>query len=164
MRLHRSALQSIAAGVLAISTVARLPGAIAQTKEAVVRTSSEGGVTVAVTPLPTAGGVRTRRPGGAPGAGPPRATAADRDWEFTVALDTHSQDLNDDLVAVSVLLVNGAEVKPKAWTGAAAGGHHREGVLVFAPLAGPTGTVELRIQRPSEAQPRSFRWDGTDLR
>lgn len=143
MRLHRSALQSIAAGVLAISTVAWLPGAIAQTKDAVVRTSSEGGVTVAVTP---------------------RATAADRDWEFTVALDTHSQDLNDDLVAVSVLLVNGAEVKPKAWTGAAAGGHHREGVLVFAPLAGPTGTVELRIQRPSEAQPRSFRWDGTDLR
>jgi hypothetical protein len=142
MEIHRSALRSVAAGVLAITAAAWLTGAAAQPKEGAVRTSSEGGITIVVTP---------------------KASSPDREWAFTVALDTHSQDLGDDLVASSVLLVNGAQAKPTAWTGAAPGGHHREGVLTFAPVEKPTGAVELRIQRPGEVQPRTFRWDGADV-
>jgi hypothetical protein len=111
------------------------PAAHAQTPQ----TTSVGGVTVKVTPRPVADGA-TR-------------------WEFTVVLDTHSQDLDDDLVKSAVLLTDGAPIAPIEWRGAAAGGHHREGVLVFAAPDKPVNTVEIRLQRRSESAPRVFRWE-----
>lgn len=80
-------------------------------------------------------------------------------WDFTVALDTHSQDLSDDLAATAVLSDGkGKELKPTAWDGAAPGGHHRKGVLRFAPISPQPDSVELRIARSGEAAPRVFRW------
>ena len=38
------------------------------------------------------------------------------------------------------------------------GGHHRKGVLRFAPIAPVPDAVELRLQRPGESAPRSFTW------
>jgi len=49
-------------------------------------------------------------------------------------------------------------LKPVSWTGAAVGGHHREGVLAFDVPAPRPGAIELRIDRPGESVPRIFRW------
>ena len=103
------------------------------------QSSTDGGVTVKVTPK---------------SIGP-----ADGQWEFSVVLDTHSADLSDDLVLSAILTTNdGRTFKPASWTGAAPGGHHREGVLAFdAPAPRPT-SIELRIVRPGESAPRIFQW------
>lgn len=80
-------------------------------------------------------------------------------WDFKVVLDTHSADLNDDLVKSSLLLDSaGGQYAPLAWDGAPPGGHHREGVLRFRPLATRPQAIELRITRPGESAPRTFRW------
>ena len=103
------------------------------------RTSSAGGVTVTVTPKVIA---------------PAAAT-----WEFAVTLDTHSQDLGDDLVKSSVLVdAKGDRHAPLAWEGAPPGGHHRSGVLRFRGLGAQPEALELQIRRAGEAAPRSFRW------
>lgn len=107
--------------------------------ELTTQNSAGVGVTVAVTPQNIAPDSRT--------------------WDFKVALNTHSQELNDDLVKSSVLLDgSGTRYTPTAWDGAAPGGHHRSGVLRFRPLPGKPRQLELQIQRAGEAAPRSFRW------
>ena len=90
---------------------------------------------------------------------PKAIDASDGRWEFSVVLDTHSADLSDDLVqSASLATDDGRTLKPASWTGAAPGGHHREGVLAFeVPAPRPT-TIELRIVRPGESVPRTFRW------
>jgi hypothetical protein len=90
----------------------------------------------------------------------PRTVAADLEiWVFSVVLDTHSQDLADDLTKTVVLLTDdGQQSQPLSWKGPGAGGHHREGVLEFvAPKPYPKA-IELKMQRPGEADARSFRW------
>jgi hypothetical protein len=114
---------------------------MAQTSPTVAGTqsSSDRGVTVKVTP-------KTIGP-------------ADSRWEFTVALDTHSADLSDDLTQSATLTTDdGRTLKPASWTGAGPGGHHREGVLAFDVPAPRPSTIELTITRPGEAAPRAFRW------
>lgn len=101
--------------------------------------SSDRGVTVAVTPQNLTGGAKT--------------------WDFKIVLDTHSADLNDDLTKSAVLLDGtGGQYAPLGWDGAAPGGHHREGVLKFKPVTPQPSAIELRITRPGEPKPRSFRW------
>lgn len=103
------------------------------------RSASAAGVTVRVTPTQVTPGAAT--------------------WEFEVVLDTHSQDLSDDLVGNSVLLdAKGARHAPLAWDGAGPGGHHRKGVLRFKALQPAPQAIELQIRRPGENAPRSFRW------
>lgn len=83
----------------------------------------------------------------------------DGHWEFSVALDTHSADLSDDLTQNVLLLTgDGRSFKPVRWTGAGPGGHHRQGVLAFEVPAPPPSALELRIVRPGESAPRTFRW------
>jgi hypothetical protein len=107
--------------------------------ELTTQRSSERGVTVAVTPQNVA----------------PNASA----WEFKVVFDTHSADLSDDLLKSAVLVdPAGKRHTPLAWDGAPPGGHHREGVLRFAPITPSPSAVELQISRPGEATARSFRW------
>ena len=80
-------------------------------------------------------------------------------WSFKVVLDTHSQDLSDDLLKSAALIgPDGRRHAPLAWEGAAPGGHHREGVLRFAALTPRPAALELEIRRPNEAAPRLFRW------
>lgn len=90
---------------------------------------------------------------------PKTVGASNSRWEFSVVLDTHSADLSDDLVqSASLATDDGRTLKPSDWTGAAPGGHHREGVLAFdVPAPRPT-SIELRIVRPGESGPRTFRW------
>lgn len=86
------------------------------------------------------------------------------EWEFAVVLDSHSEDLKDDLQNAAVLMVDGREIRPASWQGPAAGGHHREGVLRFPSAGDSPSAVELRIQRAGESSPRVFRWEGASLK
>jgi hypothetical protein len=104
-----------------------------------VQTSSARNVTVKVTPQNVANDANT--------------------WDFAIVLDTHSADLNDDLVKSSLLLDGaGGRHAPLAWDGAPPGGHHREGVLRFKPISPRPQAIELQISRAGEDAPRSFRW------
>jgi hypothetical protein len=103
------------------------------------RSSSERGVTVTVKPGSLAQDAKT--------------------WDFEIVLDTHSQDLGDDLPKAALLVdSDGRQYTPTAWDGAAPGGHHRKGVLRFKPVSPPPQAIELQIRRPGEASPRVFRW------
>jgi hypothetical protein len=97
------------------------------------------GVTVAVTPASLSPGAKT--------------------WDFAIVLDTHSQDLSDNLAQSAVLVDDrGNRFKALAWDGAAPGGHHRSGVLKFRAIEPQPVALELRISRPGEAKARIFRW------
>jgi hypothetical protein len=107
--------------------------------ELAAQRSSAAGVTVAVTPQ--------------------NLTSGAKSWDFKIALDTHSQDLSDDLVKSAVLLDDkGGRHAPIKWEGAGPGGHHRSGTLKFNAISSQPAAIELQIQRPGEAKPRSFRW------
>lgn len=102
--------------------------------------SSANGVTISVTPTSFASGAKV--------------------WKFTVALNTHSQELSDDLAKSAVLVDSrGAETKALGWEGAPPGGHHRSGILKFNAVSPPLKVVEMRIRRAGEPTPRSFRWE-----
>lgn len=130
----RSRLNTFIAGILIVLTAG---GAFAA--ELGVQRSSAGGVTVAVTPQDLSAGAGN--------------------WDFKVVLDTHSGELKDDLAKSAVLVADGgAPSAPIGWQGNPPGGHHREGVLKFSAIAPQPKEIELRIQRPGETTPRSFRW------
>ena len=107
-----------------------------------VQTSSAGGVTIKITPTNLAGDASS--------------------WDFAIVLDTHSQELSDNLVKSSLMLDGaGGKQLPIAWDAAAggsAGGHHREGVLRFKPVSPRPQSIELQITRTGENGPRTFRW------
>lgn len=82
-----------------------------------------------------------------------------KSWTIEIALDTHSQELADDFTRSAVLIeASGKPHAPVAWDGAGPGGHQRAGVLRLEPITPMPAVLELRIQRPGEAAPRSFRW------
>ena len=119
----------VAATLLAFNAAAQLAA----------QKSTAGGVTVTVTPAKLVAGAKT--------------------WDFSIVLDTHTQDLSDDLAGSAVLVDDrGNEFKALAWDGAAPGGHHRSGVLKFNAIEPRPQALELRISRPGEAKPRTFRW------
>ena len=125
--------------LLSMICIAGLAPYLAHAADLSPRTSNAAGVSVSVTP---------------------KLVAADAPaWEFGIALNTHSQDLSDDLVKNSVLIDSrGARHAPVAWAGSPPGGHHRSGVLRFKGLGAQADAIELQIRRPNEAAPRSFRW------
>ena len=101
------------------------------------QSSREGGVSVQVTPRTMSGSV----------------------WEFEFSLNTHSGDLSEDLAKAVVLVADGGQsYAPAAWEGAPPGGHHRKGVLRFKAITPQPQAIELKLQRPGEQAPRSFRW------
>lgn len=138
-------VQLVAMTAVAAAALAWWAGAHAQATPApATQTSAAQGVTIKATPKPLAAGASA--------------------WEFSIVLDTHSVSLDDDLTKTAVLVVNGKDVAPSAWSGAAPGGHHREGVLKFPAPAEPPAGAELRIRRAGESEPRVFRWDAASLR
>ena len=76
--------------------------------------------------------------------------SADTRWEFAIVLDSHSADLSDDLTqSASLTTSDGRTLKPVSWTGAAPGGHHREGVLAFE-VPAPQHAVCRSATHPSK--------------
>lgn len=123
-----------------VVVAAILFGPQAYAAELASQSSASGGVTIAVKPVEVSAGAAT--------------------WSFQVTLNTHSQELSDDL-ARAAYIVDGAgkKISPTAWDGDAPSGHHRKGVLRFKALSPPPKAIELRIQRPGESAPRKFRWE-----
>ena len=81
-------------------------------------------------------------------------------WDFNVDLETHSVDLSQDLMEVSVLVDGqGNEYVPLAWEGSEPGGHHREGVLKFASLLEEELQVDLRLRTIGDVSERVFVWE-----
>ena len=90
---------------------------------------------------------------------PQDLASSSKTWDFKVVLDTHSQELTDDLVKTATLLDDkGTRHVPISWEGAGPGGHHREGTLRFNAISPKPQNIELQIQRAGETAPRSFRW------
>lgn len=99
--------------------------------------STQAGVTVRATPRALSGGT----------------------WEFDLVFDTHTQALTDDLNKTAVLVADGdTTYSPVKWQGDPPGGHHRKGTLQFSTVSPVPASIELRIKRAGEANPRSFRW------
>jgi len=79
-------------------------------------------------------------------------------WDFQVTLETHTQDLNDDLAKSSLLIADGKQYLPLGWEGAPPGGHHRKGLLRFKAIATQQRSMELQIRLAGDPSPRSFKW------
>lgn len=89
----------------------------------------------------------------------PKELPATGEWQFGVTMNTHVAPLEDDLVASAVLVdAQGRTHAPLAWRGDGPGGHHRKGVLAFAPITPRPSAIELRVQRRGEPTARSFKW------
>ncbi len=81
-------------------------------------------------------------------------------WEFMVAFDTHSVDLDHDPTLISILVDDAGNIhRPTGWEGPGPGGHHREGVLFFEPMVPLPGSIELRINGVGDDSERSFKWE-----
>lgn len=102
------------------------------------QSNDAGAVTVQVVPL-------------APGPG--------NTVEFQVAMNTHSVELDADMLT-SVRLRDdaGNEYVPVAWDGPAAGGHHREGIIKFPALKSETRTITLVVRNVAGVPERAFKW------
>ncbi|HEY0824416.1 MAG TPA: hypothetical protein VGD76_11565 [Ramlibacter sp.] len=136
MRRH---IVSVLAATACASGLAFAGASVAAQGVTATAQSTVAGVTVKVTPRKVAAGAQA--------------------WVFAIVLDTHSQDLSDDLLQTTTLVGDdGRELKPSAWKGAAAGGHHRAGTLEFAVPEPAPRSFELRMRRPGEREPRVFRF------
>src|SRR3989344_9595231 len=73
------------------------------------KTDEQASVTVVVTPIDL--------------------SSQSKEWKFNILMDTHSVELDQDMVRIAVLVDDkDKEYKPFRWEGAEPGGHHREGV------------------------------------
>lgn len=91
-------------------------------------------------------------------ATPQKILGEAKTWDFQLVLETHTQDLSEDLAKSAVLIADGRQYLSLGWEGAPPGGHHRKGVLRFKTIAPPPAAVELRIRLAGDASPRSFKW------
>jgi hypothetical protein len=104
-----------------------------------VKTSDEGGVQITVEP---------------------QNISQESLWIFEITLDTHSVELDQDLLKTSKLVVDEEKTYlPIAWEGSPVGGHHRSGVLSFPVAAALPQTVELQIFDVGGVAKRSFQWE-----
>lgn len=88
----------------------------------------------------------------------PISLKTDANLEFKMVLDTHSVELNYDLMKIAKLTDDkGRNLKPFSWSGGS-GGHHLSGELVFPAVPDKTKFLELTISN-IEGVDRMFRWD-----
>jgi len=74
-------------------------------------------------------------------------------------MNTHSEPLEEDMVAASSLKDNTGQVyKATAWQGSEPGGHHRKGVLEFPELKDNTESITLIIRKVAKVPERTFEW------
>lgn len=80
-------------------------------------------------------------------------------WKFAVVFDAHAGSLDDDPAKVATLVDDKGNVYESfAWEGPGAGGHHREGVLIFNPINPAPAYVELKIEDVGGVPRRLFKW------
>lgn len=102
------------------------------------QTSDEGQVVIQVTPI---------------------TLQASKPALFEIAMDTHSVELDADLMQAALLRDDaGNESKPTAWEGPGAGGHHRAGKLSFGNLNANARSVTLILKNIAQIPERVFTW------
>jgi len=80
-----------------------------------------------------------------------------KEWKFNIVMDTHSIELDQDMMKVAVLIGDQSkEYKPINWEGPV-GGHHREGIITFNRIIPVPKSVELKISGVGDVM-RSFTW------
>jgi len=78
---------------------------------------------------------------------------------FEVRMNTHSETLGEDMVAVSSLKDNAGRVyQASTWEGSGPGGHHRKGVLEFPKIDDNTESITLTIRKVAKVPERTFEW------
>jgi hypothetical protein len=78
---------------------------------------------------------------------------------FEVRMDTHSVNLIQDMVSVSICRDDqGREYQPVSWQGSPSGGHHRRGILEFPALEGNPNGITLVIKNIANVPERIFEW------
>jgi hypothetical protein len=89
----------------------------------------------------------------------PVQLASGQQVKFDVRMSTHSVELGQDMVAVSLLKdSNGQVYRTKNWKGSPPGGHHRSGTLEFPVIKGNPGSVTLIIKNIASVPERVFTW------
>jgi hypothetical protein len=79
--------------------------------------------------------------------------------KFEVRMNSHSETLGEDMVAVSSLKDSAGRVyQATAWQGSEPGGHHRKGVLEFPELGNNTESITLIIRKVAKVPERTFEW------
>ena len=102
------------------------------------KTSSERGVRVQVTP---------------------KVLSHNKPVQFQIRLNTHSVELNQDMLVVAELRDSqGSTYKPVQWEGSPPGGHHRSGTLTFSALQQPVENVTLVLHDVGGVAQRTFSW------
>lgn len=101
------------------------------------QTNSEGSITISVTP---------------------HRSASAGVWEFEITLDTHSVELDDDVNKATVLIADNKNYYPIVWDGDPPGGHHRNGILQFAPISPEPESIALKIRNIGGVEERNFIW------
>ena len=80
-------------------------------------------------------------------------------WDFEITMNTHSVELNEDIVKVSSLIDDrGNKYFPITWEGSEPAGHHREGVLKFKPISPKPEFIKLIIKEVGGVKERIFEW------
>ncbi len=80
-----------------------------------------------------------------------------KEWKFDVVMDTHSVELDQDLLKIIVLVDDqGKEYIPINWEGPV-GGHHREGIITFNQITSTSKSIELKVSGVGDVV-RSFTW------
>ena len=89
----------------------------------------------------------------------PVQLTAGRPAKFEIRMNTHSVELSNDMVAVSLLKdSNGREYHPEKWKGSPPGSHHRSGTLVFPAIKGSPNSVTLIVKEIASVPERTFTW------
>ena len=105
-----------------------------------LQTNSQGNVTMQVKPI--------------------NISKASKIWAFEIDLETHTVELNQDLVKNAVILDDqGKGYYPVAWEGDPSGGHHRKGILKFEAIFPIPKLVLLKINQIGDTQERVFKWE-----
>jgi hypothetical protein len=79
--------------------------------------------------------------------------------QFKISMNTHSIELNYDMVKLSTLKDDrGREYQALKWKGAPPAGHHRSGVLEFTSIARDAKSITLRIINIAGVPERIFEW------
>jgi hypothetical protein len=89
----------------------------------------------------------------------PVQLASGQQVKFDIRMSTHSVELGQDMVAVSLLKdSNGQVYRTEDWKGSPPGGHHRSGTLEFPAIKGNPGSVTLILKNIASVPQRIFTW------
>jgi hypothetical protein len=89
----------------------------------------------------------------------PLTLAQGKPIEFEIVMDTHSVELDADMLQAVILRDDaGKEYKPLNWEGPGGGGHHRSGKITFDALPANTRTVTLTLKDVAGVPERTFTW------